>query len=131
MELFTRRVTRDPTLAKKRRLLLVHGILLVPDGSAEAGTPFAHAWVWQAGQCWFTGLLDGVRISYSIPRDLYYATMRLQEFTAYTPRQAYVENHRSGHYGPWRDAYQRLCNDGGPRTLYPSPIRIATVHLEA
>jgi len=118
LDLLSERVTKDPQLAKKRRILLVHGILLVPEGHPQAGTPYAHAWVLQAGQCWFTGLIDGVRIRYAIPRDAYYAATRLQEFTAYTARQALYENFRSGHYGPWKQAYIDLCASGGTRQLF-------------
>src|SRR4030095_8176654 len=125
LELLTQRVTKDPSLAKKRRILLVHGVLLVPDGAEDAGKPFAHAWVQQAGQCWFTGLVEGVRVHYSIPRDVYYQTMRAQEWTTYTPRQALFENFKHGHYGPWKDPYLKLCSsEDTPRTHYPSPIRI-------
>lgn len=131
LALLVERARRDPALAKKRRLLLVHGVLLIPEGHPEGGEPYAHAWVLQAGQCWFTGILDGARIRYAVPRDLYYHGARLQEFTAYTVRQALYENHRSNHYGPWIPRYRDLCAPKGmSRQLYSHGVRVSQVERE-
>ncbi len=94
------------------QLFLVHGILLNPDN----GEPFAHAWVEERQVVWNSGILDGVdqtvdgsKIYFSCSRVEWYVEMKPQHFTRYTAAQASSENVRSGHYGPWVEAYRALC----------------------
>ena len=35
--------------------------------------------------------------------------MRVVDRTRYTVSDAWRENYRTGHYGPWKLKYQRLC----------------------
>jgi hypothetical protein len=111
LDFIAARLGRD---ASARHLLLVHGIALAPAGQHE-GEPFAHAWVEEQGVVWDSGILDGVPVHYSVERDDFYASLRIQCFTRYTVREAWLENHRSGHYGPWKDEYRALC--GARRVL--------------
>lgn len=94
--------------ASALHLVLVHGIALGPSGPHE-GEPFAHAWVEEDDVAWDCGMLDGQRVYYSLERGEFYASLRIQDFTRYTLREAWQENQRSGHYGPWKAEYAALC----------------------
>ena len=87
-------------------LRLVHGIL-----TDEVGCEFSHAWVedLDADEAIFCALRDEERIYVSVPRMEYRKGFRVREATSYTVEQAWNENAKSGHYGPWQDRYQSLC----------------------
>jgi hypothetical protein len=111
------RVLEDPRLIKGRRLLLVHGIGLIPADAAYRATPnapFAHAWVEEADVCWTTGLLNGERVLVRHDRGDFYRRLRIQSTTVYTPRQAHRENVRTNSFGPWRAEYLALCRNAPP-----------------
>ena len=101
-------VEADRTLVDSGSLFLVHAIALVPDGP-NAGKPFSHAWVELGEKVCLGGLLDGVRVFYSVPLAEFYEKMRVQESTRYTVREAVAENYRTNHYGPWLEKYRALC----------------------
>jgi hypothetical protein len=102
-------------------LILVHGIVLVPDhqpADAEGapGDPAAHAWVEAGDVVWDSGRLeDGRHVRFSVARAEYYAYWRVQHTTKYTMRAALTENRRTGTYGPWRPEYQALCRRSAAR----------------
>jgi len=90
------------------RLMLVHGICLYPDD----GHKYAHAWVEQDGRfVIFAGIHLGKHKYFAALRAEYYTDAKVQEATKYTPREAAMENLRSGHYGPWLEKYKRLCRE--------------------
>lgn len=109
LEYLAARTKADPRLAHGRRLLLVHGIAVIPEGQPDAGELFAHAWVEDAGYCLTMGLLDGVRVLVRHERADFYRRLRIQQTTTYTVRQAWRENVRSATYGPWKPEYEALC----------------------
>jgi hypothetical protein len=109
LEYLALRVAQDPRLAHGSSLQLVHGIALIPVGQADAGEPFAHAWVEEAGYCWTAGLLNGARILVKRERAEFYRALRVQQTTAYSVRRAWQENKRSETFGPWRAEYLALC----------------------
>jgi len=111
IELMIERIKAVPELARSRRLRLVHGIALMPAHQDNAGQPFAHAWVEEHGYCLTLGLVDGERVMVRQRRDDFYARLRVQRFTLYTPSQAYAANHRTGHHGPWLDVYLAYVNN--------------------
>jgi len=101
-------------------LVLVHGICIIPLDSPEAGERFAHAWVeerrddgstvvWQDGFLECAGELNGQRITYAITREEFQRELQPQRFTRYSPREAWEENRRTGHFGPWLPEYRLLC----------------------
>lgn len=94
---------KNPALYRMR---LVHGICLHPDDGHE----YAHAWVEQDGTCViFSGILNGKFGYFAASIEEYYPDAKVQETTKYTPFEAWRENHRTNHYGPWIEKYQRLC----------------------
>lgn len=116
LDFISERVTLDPELAHGVRLHLVHGILLAPANTVGVapGQPFAHAWVEEdVGllDCavWDAGLVGGVRVYYSVSRKAFFEKMRPQDMTRYTVREAYEQNVRTNHFGPWRLDYVDLC----------------------
>jgi hypothetical protein len=113
LELINERVLEDPALARGDTLRLVHGIA----GVEKDGTPYAHAWVEEGGLCWDAGLVDGQRIYYAVKQAEFYEARQIAVATKYTVRQACLENLRSGHYGPWVEAYRKLCGGGGDRVV--------------
>jgi hypothetical protein len=102
LDLLTERVREDRSSAD--RLRLVHGIATADDGHL-----YAHAWLEEDAMCWDAGLLDNVRVWFSIARDEFYNARRIIATTSYTVAEALRENWRSGHYGPWQPAYRMLC----------------------
>lgn len=103
---------RAPTATSAGRIFLVHGICVVPEtdrGSELApGQRFAHAWVEDGDPVLVhqAGLLAGERIVYAIARDDWYATMRIETVTRYSPREAAAAARRdAGRSGPWRPEY--------------------------
>lgn len=124
LDFIAARLQREPR--DRDDLFLVHGIALAPSGP-HAGEPFAHAWVeeWNGahGVVWESGLLDGLQVCYSVEHEEYYSALRIREFTRYTAREAWRENQRSGHYGPWKDEYRALF--GGRRVLGAVEGRVA------
>lgn len=87
---------------------LVHGICLLPDGER-----YAHAWVehLDRGTAVFCSILNGRRMYVETTIAEYDAHFKVQERTHYTVDEAWRENMRSGHYGPWLERYRELCKD--------------------
>jgi hypothetical protein len=120
LEYLELRVKARPALALGRTLRLVHGILLCPaetDGTLAPGTPFAHAWIEEEDadhevRVLQSGVLNGERIMFSVPRADFREAMRPQAETAYTCRDVVREHDRTGHSGPWRAEYRALCRGG-------------------
>jgi len=91
-------------------LILVHAICLMPAEQPNAGKLFVHAWVEEDDLCWDAGIANGTfRIVYAVERQEFYAHLRPQHVTKYTMKEAYEENKKSGHHGPWKDEYLPLC----------------------
>jgi hypothetical protein len=114
LDYLAHRFKQDRRTAKK--LTLVHGILLAPEG-AKKDQPFAHAWIEDGDRVWQDGFLeDGRRVTWSMSVAEFREKMRPQKETRYTAREACAENSRSGHFGPWVAEYQALC---GGETFWP------------
>ena len=89
-------------------LVLVHAIVVMPDGPEE-GTLYSHAWVEDGELVWQAGMWNGQRVYFSCLRVEYTRFMRVQDSTRYNLYELYIENRKSGHYGPWKPEYQALC----------------------
>lgn len=89
-------------IALAQQLSLVHGLCRAPDGHL-----YAHGWVQDAVEdtCIFTGILDGTRQCFAVPRLEYYAEALVQEMTLYSVAQALRHNWRTNSYGPWEARY--------------------------
>lgn len=93
-------------IVKRGGLLIVHGIIS-PDGK-----DIAHAWLEREGKIvYFSGIYSGKKVLVSCALDEYYKNSVVKETTKYTLFQAYAEEIRTGHYGPWVERYKALCND--------------------
>lgn len=92
---------------------VVHGLCLAPEGP-KAGSPFAHAWIEEAGKCVQAGLLEGQKdkFYFGIDRAEFYAMLRVQVTTVYTVPEALVKNVSTGHFGPWESSYRAIIKDG-------------------
>jgi hypothetical protein len=88
---------------------LVHGVCLMPEVDNK---PFAHAWVEHGDDAIGAGICNGHRVYYVTRRRDYYRHFRPQMMTKYTVIQAWQENKRTYHYGPWEDYYRRMITDG-------------------
>jgi hypothetical protein len=75
----------------------------------------AHAWLEDDRDqtVLFSGIIAGDKRLLLAQRQEYYANMQPEEVTRYTYQQAFVQNRLSGHYGPWKPAYQALCRNQG------------------
>ena len=100
------------------RLRVVHGICLAPEGP-KAGSPFAHAWVEEDGDCVQAGLVAGCehKVYFGIERAEFYKMLRVQVSTAYTAQDAMLNNARFGHFGPWENSYREIITNGD-RTVF-------------
>jgi len=97
------------------RYTLVHGVCLTPWDA-----PYVHGWVEHGNFECVSGWLHRDQLVYcTIRRRDFYAEYRPQVTTRYTPAQAYRENLRTGHYGPWETSYREMIlndNKAGTRT---------------
>lgn len=94
--------------ARALRLVLVHAIVVMPDGP-DKGKLYSHAWVEDGALIWQGGIIDGQRVYFSCLKTEYLRFMQVQDATRYNLYQLYIENRKSGHYGPWKPEYQALC----------------------
>ena len=86
-------------------LLIVHGII-APDGE-----DLAHAWLERDGKVViFSGILKGDKTMFECDLSEYYKESVVKETTKYTLLQAFAEETRTGHYGPWVERYRALSN---------------------
>jgi len=94
-------------------LFIVHALCTTP-----AGATFAHAWVEDdrenhAIHAVLAAPGDTERLWVAVePIADYHRAMRVQEFTRYTPEEAWRENRRTQSYGPWLERYIAFCADG-------------------
>jgi hypothetical protein len=97
-----------PDAADTDEFQLVHAIC------SPGGDPFSHAWIESKGGIvfWY-GIVEGDGRSLLItPAPEYRAQFKIIEEMRYTPRQAWEENKRTGHYGPWVEKYRQLTGRG-------------------
>lgn len=93
-------------IVKEGRLLIVHGII------EPEGKEISHAWLERDGKTViFTGILNGERFMVVGDLDEYYAKAKVKDTTKYTLFEAYAEELRTGHYGPWVERYRAICPD--------------------
>lgn len=86
---------------------VVHAIC---QSQAPSGEYYAHAWVEEdLDLVWQGGIVAGQRIFFSVAKDEFYASRRVQQPTYYSWRAAIQENHAANHYGPWKPEYVALC----------------------
>lgn len=111
LEFIERHIKRDPTLVHDKTFVLVHGILVVPEGEPNAGLRHSHAWVEKDGDVWQSGFLDGQKIYFACRRDEFYAEAGIEASTSYTMLDVWIANKSSGHFGPWKPDYQALCRE--------------------
>ncbi len=91
---------------KSGRLLIVHAII------CPYGLDISQAWIERDGKIViFTGILRGEKVMINVDRDEYYINSKVRDVTRYTLFEAYAEELRTGHYGPWLEKYRVLCND--------------------
>jgi hypothetical protein len=95
--------------------VLVHGVCRAPDGEA-----FVHAWIELAGDVIQCGIIDGERVYFEMSRAEFCKMLPIVDETRYTVREAYEENRRTGHYGPWVERYRELCANGDRRVWNPT-----------
>jgi hypothetical protein len=113
---------RGRDLAAAHRQLIVHGILLAPEGPHE-GEPFAHAWVEDPAdnRIYQSALLDdGTKVWWSCAWEEFERLMRPQHVTRYSLERAYILNWQTEHFGPWVPAYRALCNARGEAKVFQS-----------
>lgn len=113
LELINDLLLERPDRAHDPALGLVHGIAVGNGQGVDVGHRYAHAWVEDGDLCWDSGLLNGQRIYFPVTRDKFYASRGIVQTTRYSIEQAWLENVRSGHYGPWQPEYRALCKGQG------------------
>lgn len=88
----------------RRWVRLVHGIC------SPEGRPLAHAWVedLKAHEAYFTGILEGKRVTFAADRYEFRAELNVLESTSYTIQEALAAEEEHG-IGPWESRYRALC----------------------
>ena len=94
---------RDAVL--RGELQIVHAIIAPEDED------IGHAWVENSTSIWFTGILKGERLMVEVDRDEYLQNVKWKLIRKYTLWDAYAEEKRTGHYGPWDPRIIALCAD--------------------
>lgn len=90
-------------VAMRGHLLIVHAIIC-PDGE-----DIAHAWLERDGKIViFSGIIEGEKVLVQCDLAEYYEQSIVKESTKYTLFEAYAEEVRHGHYGPWVPRYRAL-----------------------
>jgi hypothetical protein len=87
--------------------------------------PSAHAWVEHEGwdQVFIVGLVEGERAAFTGPRAEYDRVHHVMKKFRYSYSEAISENRRTGTYGPWEPALEKLCGNGaGVTMLEPIPL---------
>lgn len=88
---------------KRGEILITHAII-APDGE-----DLAHAWIEDDKSVWFSGLLNGQKVTVEADRREYFMNSKCSFFIRYTLFEAYAEEKRTGHYGPWHERIRALC----------------------
>jgi hypothetical protein len=87
---------------------IVHAVI-APDGEE-----MSHAWLEYRGEVYFTAVKDGRRVLVVAGIAEYEAKSKIKHVTKYTLWEAYEEEKRTGHYGPWDPQYRALCGNEVP-----------------
>lgn len=108
----------------KENLFLAHGICQLGNGHR-----YAHAWIEDKGtnEVIFKGLIGAEKQAAYLTADKkdYYERFNVQETTLYSMREAADLNKATGHLGPYKDEYTKLC--GKDKTLYDKNGNIVPV----
>lgn len=116
LEFISERVLRDPSEMTAGRLVLVHGIAILPEGP-EAGQPFAHAWVEEAEAAgvvlWQAFLMNGERVWLGAQLEEIYTQLQVGQTWRYSVPEAAVQNMLHVNFGPWAPELQGLLRKKG------------------
>jgi hypothetical protein len=91
---------------KNGEFRIVHAIIH-PKEEKEA---LAHAWIESPTSVYFSGIVDGEKILVEVNRTEYYLNANVKKAVSYTLFEAYEEEMRRGHYGPWDEEIRPLCS---------------------
>ncbi len=86
-------------------VIIVHAII-APDGE-----DIGHAWIETPTSVFFTSIMKGERVLVEANKIEYLARSNWKYVRKYTLFEAYAEELRSGHYGPWDAKIRELCPD--------------------
>lgn len=84
---------------------IVHAIF------APEGVKLNHAWLERGESVIFMGLIDGEKVVVTADRTEYYSKSHVTKTVRYTIFEAYAEEKKTGHYGPWDPEIRTLCGD--------------------
>ncbi len=93
------------TPVKRGEVLIVHAII-APDGE-----DIGHAWIETPTSVFFTSIVKGERVLVEANKIDYLAKSNWKYVKKYTLFEAYEEELRHGHYGPWDPKIRELCPD--------------------
>jgi hypothetical protein len=100
---------------RKGDVLIVHGIIC-PDGK-----DLSHGWLEYDGNVIVSGMLHGEKVMITADRSEYYEQSVVKDTTKYTLFEAYREEKRHGHFGPWVERYRALCRDAHEEKSHVAP----------
>ncbi len=112
---FMQRDGRGPVM--RGEIVVVHAIIHPSD---EPG-PLAHAWIESETCVYFSGLIKGERVMVEADREEYYANANVKKAVKYTLFEAYAEERRRGHFGPWDAEIMLLCGRAATSKLVFRP----------
>lgn len=86
---------------------MVHGICLM-----ENDRPYAHAWIEEGKNVWFSSILKDQKVFVQCPRKDFYKRFRVKDFTRYTFLELLELSKKVGNAPPpWEEKYLVLCRD--------------------
>ncbi len=85
--------------------LIVHAII-APDGDY-----LSHAWIEWKDFVYFSGFINGKKVLVEADRIEYLSNCKWRRIVKYTLLEAYLEEKKAGHFGPWDPKIRILCKD--------------------
>lgn len=73
------------------------------------GEPYSHAWVERGSSVITAVLMRGLKTYVVMDKEHFYQKLQVSEVTEYTVQEAWDENRRHGHLGPWKQEYLERC----------------------
>ena len=95
-------------MERGRRFDVASGLIKIVHAIIEPhGEKLSHAWLEDLDLVFFSGFIDGEKCLVECAREEYYEQSKISHVVRYTLFEAYAEEKKHGHYGPWDEKIRR------------------------